>query len=1107
MRKLIFILVLFLSHFRGNTSHLMGGEITWQCQGTGEYVFQLKLYRDCLGPSVSTLGQYIKIWNHPALDSIPISLVSQIDISPACTQVAGGPAQITCASPGNGAIEQYTFQSAPVFISGVPPAQGWAFTYSSFSRNLAVDNLQSPATYGITIRALMFSFNGQNTQPCFDSSPQFLENPATVVCSGDNFEFNPNAYDPDNDSLVFSFAQPLDRIDPGSPQFNPPVSPVPVPYITGYSFTNPTPDASFALGNIGSAIDPETGEISFTSNTLGNFVIVVKTESYRCGQKIAEVYREMQVVILNCGANTAPVVTPPFAGGTSFDTTVYAGALVNFTLDVTDNELLQDGTPQTVTLTPTGNQFGAGFSNAAIGCTNPPCAILSDPMPLSGVQGLTTNFSWQTSCTHVVTSNCETQGTVYKFLMKVSDDYCSVPGQTNATVSIKVLPPPTVVAPDIRCADVALNGDVTLTWVPPNDPLNNFHRYEIYNVTSGTLLTTIFTIGTNTFTDVGADAQFAPVEYCIVVKSGCNNNQTSYSDTISTMFITMNNPGDGTAMLNWNAMYNPNIPSSDNWYHIWQEYPLGTWTLIDSVPYGTNNYRDTISICSDTVNYKISIGDAQGCESFSSIRGDNFTDIIEPYPPIITFATVDTTTNHAQINWNPNPAEDTQGYIILQNIGGNWVVIDTIYGINNTSYTNPNSLAGTLSEIYGVAAFDSCWSGNPPSPNTSAMGNNHSTIFLESELNICAQEVLLTWNAYINWNNGVSTYDIYASENNGPFALIASLNNTTFSYLHTGVNRGSVYRYIVKANQQGSPLSSLSNITQKLIKEPQQPTFGYLQTATVLSDNEVLIRYNADLSASVLHYRIERSNDFGNSFFTVAEVTGSVNPVQYIDNANTTLQDFIYRVIVVDSCGDDVHLSNIGHTIFTTAVSNSPYLTNTVQWNKYEQWDGNIQEYRIYRSINGNFDPSPVAVVPPGTLYYIDEVEDYLQSTGEFCYKVEAIESGNPSGTNETSISNAACAIQEALVYIPNAFTPEGNNPIFLPIVSYVDFNDYTLQIFNRWGEMLFETNDVTMGWDGTFKSKRCTEDVYVYQVSFKTGDGKPFVKRGFVTLLNYPKQ
>ncbi len=94
--------------------------------------------------------------------------------------------------------------------------------------------------------------------------------------------------------------------------------------------------------------------------------------------------------------------------------------------------------------------------------------------------------------------------------------------------------------------------------------------------------------------------------------------------------------------------------------------------------------------------------------------------------------------------------------------------------------------------------------------------------------------------------------------------------------------------------------------------------------------------------------------------------------------------------------------------------------------------------------------------------------------------------------------------------FIPN---PEGSlggsydpntmkNSIFFPIVE--DVMDYQLLIFNRWGEVVFTSNDLLIGWDGYYQGSQtmCAQDVYVWKVKGKFSDGKIFDKVGSITLL-----
>jgi gliding motility-associated-like protein len=95
-----------------------------------------------------------------------------------------------------------------------------------------------------------------------------------------------------------------------------------------------------------------------------------------------------------------------------------------------------------------------------------------------------------------------------------------------------------------------------------------------------------------------------------------------------------------------------------------------------------------------------------------------------------------------------------------------------------------------------------------------------------------------------------------------------------------------------------------------------------------------------------------------------------------------------------------------------------------------------------------------------------------------------------------------------ANVFIPNTFSPNGDgvNDIFYPRGSGL-FKIQTLRIFNRWGQVVFEknsfdANDVTAGWDGTFKGARLNPDVYVYTIDIICDNNSILVYKGNVALI-----
>jgi len=88
------------------------------------------------------------------------------------------------------------------------------------------------------------------------------------------------------------------------------------------------------------------------------------------------------------------------------------------------------------------------------------------------------------------------------------------------------------------------------------------------------------------------------------------------------------------------------------------------------------------------------------------------------------------------------------------------------------------------------------------------------------------------------------------------------------------------------------------------------------------------------------------------------------------------------------------------------------------------------------------------------------------------------------------------------LADIPNAFSPngDGNNDILYVVGAAIESID--LKIYNRWGQLVFESTDVKKGWDGTYNGKRQEVDVYAYTLNVRFVDDTTMFKKGNVTLL-----
>jgi gliding motility-associated-like protein len=88
--------------------------------------------------------------------------------------------------------------------------------------------------------------------------------------------------------------------------------------------------------------------------------------------------------------------------------------------------------------------------------------------------------------------------------------------------------------------------------------------------------------------------------------------------------------------------------------------------------------------------------------------------------------------------------------------------------------------------------------------------------------------------------------------------------------------------------------------------------------------------------------------------------------------------------------------------------------------------------------------------------------------------------------------------------YIPNTFTPNGNgmNDHFFPKGTQFENTDNIMYIFDRWGEMIFETNDLNTGWDGTYKGNKVQVGVYVWRIIATDLEGNKYDYMGHVNVI-----
>lgn len=114
-------------------------------------------------------------------------------------------------------------------------------------------------------------------------------------------------------------------------------------------------------------------------------------------------------------------------------------------------------------------------------------------------------------------------------------------------------------------------------------------------------------------------------------------------------------------------------------------------------------------------------------------------------------------------------------------------------------------------------------------------------------------------------------------------------------------------------------------------------------------------------------------------------------------------------------------------------------------------------------------------------------------------YRVIAYKNGDPS---VYSVSNEVEIIPAMTIYIPNSFTPNGDGMNDTFGIAGEAIQEFRMQIFNRWGQLIFESANANQRWDGTFMGELVPEGAYVYKVMAKGASGKKQLREGNLTVV-----
>lgn len=464
------------------------------------------------------------------------------------------------------------------------------------------------------------------------------------------------------------------------------------------------------------------------------------------------------------------------------------------------------------------------------------------------------------------------------------------------------------------------------------------------------------------------------------------------------------------------------------------------------------------------------------------------------------------------ISWQSSPDAGIVSYDVY-NLNPNTSSNDSLTSTNNSTLSATIPFDTIVKyQITQLGVVANCGFGVGISP----LGNNyHNTIQLSSTIDICSYSTDLSWNAYDDFNSGLDVlYKIYVSVNGGAYSMVGT--TTSLNYNYSGLNQGINYQFYVQAieNSGAGPYTSSSNVITVTGDFLVDPSFLYQYTATVIDSSQIQVLFYADTSADITEYIVKRAlanDEVYSTIATIPDVNG-MNPLVEFNDYEVDANNFsyFYQIYSVNICGQTKLISNQGRTILLSVTTDEVGATDTLKWNLYEGWQGGVLKYDIYRKTSESIDYEYIDTYGATTdslMIYVDNVYGLTDVSGEFCYKIIAREAFVIHTDNlplATSTSNSVCVNYSPLVYIPNAFVPDGLTPIFKPSAILFEFESYDLQIYDRWGKPIFATNNKDEGWNGLYNNTGVALPMasYVYVLKIRSASGNEIVKRGAVTLI-----
>ncbi|MFY0672901.1 MAG: gliding motility-associated C-terminal domain-containing protein [Bacteroidia bacterium] len=680
-------------------------------------------------------------------------------------------------------------------------------------------------------------------------------------------------------------------------------------------------------------------------------------------------------------------------------------------------------------------------------------------------------------------------GSSYSYRIIASNDAIMQSSQTDSISFIqKVRPKP--LAPSLVSTSVTATGDiggtVELTWNKvriKQDPYVT--GYRVYGadtiLPNYNLIASLNSRNDTSYTHTTANLTKYNY-YRIVAVNTCDANGDS-SLLTSPIQLDVENL-NLSSNLTWSEYFGFDVSE----YKIFSSIDGATFNQIGTVSGNSFAFRDSTVGCGESINFRVEAVSTKGFLASSDI--ENVIGFDTTLPQTTTMQLVTVKSNDIEISWNPSRSKDAKFYTIeYKRFNDN--VWDTLLDQTTALTYSTNALPIPVNNPwqFRIGVTDSCGNSQP------VPSKDHHLVAIEASKEGSATQV--KWMNYKGWQ--VDSFEIVRDGNKiAAVSTNGARFDSVFVYMDSAMNCDStIYDYQVKAISNAVGLISESNNDTTIGIDRSIEATVQLQSASVLLDNSgVRLSWTKNGLSDLKYYQILRKAASQDNYSIVKRVDASNQSTIDTISMNDS-KYYCYKIAAEDNCKNEGVLSNEACPMVITG--GNLLRANSVKWNAYSIWKDSVDRYEVYRgtdSIN---------------LFYLDEFDSRIRAFVDTnlndtfmtnCYRVRAVE--KQGETNNTAWSTTFCITQEPLIYIPTAFTPElseGTNDFFGPKGAFVP-NSYSMKIYNRWGQRIYETNQ-GIPWNGKFIDNSFVPvGVYLYQIEIITSNGESYTRTGNVKII-----